>query len=168
MIDTNENIKKLLRKVTVKSELNLLLQASEELKKNIYRSVPGKVEGVLKTLLSERLVKVFTDATALYLREGKPAELAEFTENLKAEFGKLRVLKLYMAFEPSEKFLESIKNWVEEKVGEDIILEIQEDLGVLGGARLVFEGKFKEITLAHLIDSFFKEQREEILYALKD
>ena len=168
MINTKENIKKVLKKIIVKNDLNLLLQASEELKKNIYRSVPGEIETALRTILPERLTESLADAAAPYLRGGRPADFTEFIENLKVEFGKLRVLKLYIAFEPSEKFLESVKNWLEEKIGEDIILEVEVDRRILGGACLVFEGKFKEITLAHLIDDLFRERREEILYALKD
>ena len=163
----SNGIKKLLKKIIVKNELNLLLQASEEVKKNIYRSAPGKVEEILKPLLPERLIGSLADATAPYMREGKPSDFTEFIKILKAEFGKLRVLRIYIALEPSEKLLESIKSWLEEKAGEDIILEVEVDRQILGGARLVFEGKFREITLARLIDSFFKEEREEILYALK-
>lgn len=159
----HENIKKILKAIRTKEDLNLLLQAVEEAQRNTYRMGVHNLSGVLEKWLPERLAHPVEEAWLDYLGGSQPHTPGEFIDNLKLEFKKLRVLKLYLAWEPSTETLERIENWIKKEVGEDMILEIELDPAILGGAKMAFAGKFREITLYQLIDNYFQEQRSHIL-----
>lgn len=163
----HENIKKIIKEVWTKEDLNLLLQAVEEVKRNTYRTGAHNLGEVLKKWLPERLAHPLEKIWLDCLGGSQPHTLGEFIDNLKLEFKKLRILKLYLAGEPSIETLERIENWIKKEIGEDVILEIELDPAIIGGAKIAFAGKFREITLHQLIDNYFQEQRRLILTELK-
>jgi len=48
-----------------------------------------------------------------------------------------------------------------------VIVDISVDREILGGARLIFRGRFKEVTLSQLVDAYFKNEGSVILAELK-
>ncbi len=55
---------------------------------------------------------------------------------------KLKKLELYLAREPGGDFLKEINGWVKESFGEDVVLKITVDGSILGGAVVIYEGKY--------------------------
>ncbi len=163
----HENIRKILKAVWTKEDLNLLLQAVEEVKRNTYQTGAHNLGGVLEKWLPKRLAHPLEEVWLEYLGGNQSHTQGEFIDNLKLEFKKLRVLKLYLAWEPSTETLERIENWIKKEVGENVILEIELDTAILGGAKIAFAGKFREITLHQLIDNYFQEQGRLIFTELK-
>jgi F0F1-type ATP synthase delta subunit len=79
-------------------------------------------------------------------------------EKLKDWLKKLPVLKLEIAFLPSEKTIEKISYWLKKEVGKKIILDIYFNPKIVGGAILEYEGKFANLSLAKEIEKIFYEK----------
>lgn len=88
--------------------------------------------------------------------------IKEYLTQLKEEIQKLKILKLSLAFDPSEDTIGNLFTWVWENLGERHILDIQKDQTILGGAIIEFEGKYKDLSLKKKLDEVFATKREEI------
>lgn len=82
---------------------------------------------------------------------------------LKELLNKFRIIKLTVAFEPSSKTIEEIANFVSSKIGVGFILDIDTDETILGGAIVVYNGQYKNLSLRKSIEETFDNRKEEIL-----
>jgi len=81
---------------------------------------------------------------------------SSFLETLKGLIKKFKVVKLVLAFDPAEKTITRIHNFVKEIIGIGYILDIEVSRNVLGGAIVEFDGKYKDFSLRKKIEDTFK------------
>jgi F0F1-type ATP synthase delta subunit len=86
-----------------------------------------------------------------------------FFQTLKILIKKLKVIKLVLAFDPTRKTIERIHNFVKENIGIGYILDIEVYKEVLGGAIIIFNGKYKDSTLKKSLEEVCRSRRSEIL-----
>src|SRR3990167_3034400 len=79
------------------------------------------------------------------------SSLEKLLNELKEELKKVKVLKISLAIDPSKERIEHIFDWVKENLGEGIILDIDKDESILGGAEISFNRQYKESILFFLI-----------------
>jgi len=87
--------------------------------------------------------------------------VARFFKNLKELMEKLKVIKLVLAFDPTRKTIEKIHNFVKDNIGIDYILDIEISEDVLGGAVVIFDGKYCDFTLKKSIENTFNRRVAE-------
>jgi F0F1-type ATP synthase delta subunit len=68
---------------------------------------------------------------------------------------KIPKVKLEIAFEPREEFILKIEEWFREKVKKRMILDIIVNPKVIGGARIEFQGKWKDFSLEKEIEKLY-------------
>jgi len=78
----------------------------------------------------------------------------------------MRILRLEVAIEPSDAFVDRIAGWVLSNLGSDIVLDIARDRTVVGGARIVFLGKYRENTLIDMVKNVFETKRDVVMKEL--
>lgn len=117
----------------------------------------------ISTITAQKIKEAFTRNN---LDINNKDSVAAFCANLKELLKKLKVIKLVLAFCPSVKMLENIHNFVKENIGAGYILDIEILDEVLGGAVVMFNGKYADYTLKKTIEESFKDKREEIARAL--
>jgi F0F1-type ATP synthase delta subunit len=88
--------------------------------------------------------------------------ITEYLTGLKEELQKLKTLKLSLAFEPSKDLIDHLFIWIIKNLGYGIILDIQKDKTILGGAIIEFEGKYEDLSLKKALDEVFGTKRMEI------
>ena len=86
-----------------------------------------------------------------------------FFQTLKILIKKLKVIKLVLAFDPTRITIEKIHNFVKENIGMGYILDIEVYHDVLGGAIVIFNGKYKDFTLKKNLEEVYRLRRSEIL-----
>ena len=91
------------------------------------------------------------------------SSLDKLLNNLKEELKKIKVLKISLAIDPSKEQIEHIFNWVKENLGEGIILDIDKDESILGGAVISFNGQYKDFSLKRALEKIFKNKKAEIM-----
>jgi len=110
--------------------------------------------------LSEKLrgktKKEFTDFLKKLEKEDRdfttPNQQFAFFEDLKKTLKKIPQLKLELAFEPSVEFLLKIKQWFNEKNGQEVILDFLVNPGVVGGTIIEYQGKYCNLSVGKEID----------------
>ena len=91
------------------------------------------------------------------------SSLDKLLNNLKEDLKKIKVLKISLAIDPSKEQIEHIFNWVKENLGEGIILDIDKDESILGGAVISFNGQYKDFSLKRALEKIFKNKKAEIM-----
>src|SRR3989344_5164037 len=71
--------------------------------------------------------------------------VVSFFKTLKELLKKLKVIKLVLAFDPTRKTIENIHNFVKNIAGIGYILDIEISEDVLGGAVVIFNGKYSDL-----------------------
>lgn len=144
-------------------EAGLVLDTVKKLAEELFRakeSVP--VEGLLSSLpqrMSHALLHALSQPEIKESRQSSNTFLVSLHEAIK----NLEVLKMEIAIQPTGEIIERISAWVGRELGSHIILDVQRDASLLGGARLIFRGKYKEVSLPQFIDEAGAREKEAIL-----
>lgn len=78
-----------------------------------------------------------------------------FFKTLKELLGKFKVIKLILAFDPTRKTIGNIHNFVKNTLGVGYILDIEVSEDLLGGAVIMFNGKYADFSLKKTIEDTF-------------
>ena len=90
-----------------------------------------------------------------------------FLNTLKNLMKKFKIIKLIIAFDPTRKTIEKIHSFVSENIGIGYILDFETDPGLLGGAVVIFNGKYSDFTVKKRLEEIFSLRSKEIMQAYK-
>ena len=90
----------------------------------------------------------------------------DFFETLKGLIKKFKVINLVLAFDPTRRTIENIHNFVKETIGIGYILNIEVSESILGGAIVIFNGKYSDFSIKKRIEDAFANGKKEILSAV--
>jgi F0F1-type ATP synthase delta subunit len=93
--------------------------------------------------------------------------VTNFFETIKDLAKKFKVIKLTLAFDPTPKTIANIHNFTKDALGIGYILDIEVSKDLLGGAIVVFNGKYNDYSLKKKIDDTFTLKNKEILQLYK-
>lgn len=83
-----------------------------------------------------------------------------FLTGLKDILGKLKTIRIIIAFEPSDLTIENIHNWVLSNLGQGYILSIETDRAILGGTIIVSSnGQYRDFTVKKSLEDAFSAKR---------
>jgi F0F1-type ATP synthase delta subunit len=89
--------------------------------------------------------------------------IAGFFETLKELLKKFKVIKLVLAFDPTRKTIENIHNFVKDSLGIGYVLDIEVQENILGGAIVMFEGKYNDFSLKKSIEDTFRNKESQAI-----
>jgi hypothetical protein len=164
MDDLIQNILTSIRTTRERDEIQSSLSLLQE---SLYRSFPDEFHSVLERSFGAHV------GTMMKEHFNKPSYVRNVTlvksdiEKIIGAVKSMRVVRLEIAIEPNTLFVDKISQWMNLNVGTDVVLEIQRDMTVVGGARIVFEGKYKENTLAEMIQQVFAKKQNVIVKELQ-
>jgi F0F1-type ATP synthase delta subunit len=90
----------------------------------------------------------------------------DFLESLKHEIQKLKEINLTLAFEPNQSTIDNLFTWISQNLGDGIVLQINVDKSILGGAIIEYKGKYEDLTLRKKLEEVFGSKRGEITHTL--
>lgn len=113
-------------------------------------------------LRSEISTSVQNSLSQIGVTFAQPAELKEFLTSLKNLLQTTTVLTLTISFAPSDEATSLISSKTKELFGVTTLLEINIQESILGGAMIIFKGKYLDYSLRTKIDQVFKNKSKEI------
>lgn len=156
----------IIKEIRTKDDLMFLRAGLEDLGRNIYSTGEKTWEEVLKNALPERFSAPLLKLCGELSPEERLAKFKELLPELADDISKMRVLKIDLVFEPTGGMVESLNNWVDEELGYEVVLEIGYEKTLLGGARLVFGGKYGDFSAAKYLENILLNEKERILQDL--
>ena len=167
MITIPEIMVPLLRDVRTKDEKDILHDQIAKLEATLFRSDPTGIEKILTSQFPEELVSAMRNIIHDPLFKDNPEALKNFFKDLRDTTDKLPLLTLIIACKPTEEMIIRFHKWTQENLGLGIVLDMSYDGSILGGARIIFGGRYKEMTLAQMITDVFKKEKTAVLGIMK-
>jgi len=157
--DILSNIKTVDQTNELGSEVDTLLDNLFKTENNAFEKTLNSISILTMQTLKEAFLKYnisFDDKTMI----------KEYLIGLKEQLQKLKILKLNLAFETSQNSIDNLFAWVLKNLGSGIILNINTDKSIIGGAIIEFNGRYKDLTLKKKLEEVFASKREEITRTL--
>ena len=78
------------------------------------------------------------------------------------KLSKLKTLKLKIAFEPTDSSIDKFLDFTRKNIANDVILNIEVDPAIYGGAEITYEGQYRDYSLKRLFNEEYRAQEEEL------
>lgn len=148
-------------------EVDNLASEIDSLQTSLFKSEKVTFEEVLATISTTNAEKIMQAFSKNNLDVNNKEVIRDFLDTLKDLIKKFKIIKLVLAFDPTRKTIEKIHNFVKESVGVGYILDIEISESIMGGAIVMFNGKYKDFTLNKSLEEVFVNKNEEILKPIK-
>ena len=163
MITISEIMMPIVRDVRTKDERDKLHEDMGELEAALFRSNFETFEKVLSARLPEHTALVMRDICARSEFKNNLGALRTFLHDIKNTLDTFLLLKLTLAFKPSEEMINRLYEWTQQNLGSGVILDIGHDTSILGGVKIIFNGRYKEMTLVQMITNTMVKEKTTIM-----
>ena len=144
-------------------DVNDLLRELDFIASEIFKTKNKSLDKILP-LISAKSAKNIADIFAKNkLNSGRKEEVSDLLEKLKESLKNFKIIKLTLAFEPSLNTIGKIHSFVLNNVGSGYILEIEVSENIMGGAIVIFNGKYGDFTLRKSLNDAFMNKKEEVV-----
>ena len=167
MITIPETMMPILADLRTQDERDQLREQMGELEAALFRSDPKGIEKIITSHIPEHLAVAMRSILASPALKNNPEALRKFFQDLRETIDKLPIIKVNIAFKPTEEMITRLHEWVQKNLGLGVVLDIGYDGSMLGGARIIFGGRYKEMTLAQMITDVFAKEKTAILGMIK-
>ena len=151
----------ILYQIRTKEEKETLLREIEILIESLYQDKGEAFASILKTKVRDRyyslLKSVFSD---------EAVDKKDYLEKLKNELEKLKEVEITLAFEPTYDFLDRLSFFIKNSIASNVIMSINYDPNILGGALLIYKGNWRDFSFRKVFQEEFERDRGEILKML--
>lgn len=144
----------LLENVFTKEDILFLLAQISHLQKIVFKK-EGLLSEKAKEEISQNLYHLILEAEKRGKVSSNQKNQFDFLEELKKEFSQMPVLKMQIAFSPSQETIRKISKYLEKELGKKFILDIIVNPEIIGGAILEYQGKYLNLSLAKEFEKLF-------------
>ncbi|MFV1916995.1 MAG: F0F1 ATP synthase subunit delta [Patescibacteria group bacterium] len=150
-------------KVRTTQEVTRLEEEVDLLLASVYKVDKGTFEEVLDRQVRVWIAQAIKEKMA---KEGIGKE--EFLRDLKEKIGKIKVLRVTLAFELTEASLDRLHNWVAANVEGSTVFEISYNPTLLAGAIVTYEGRYKDYSLRKKFSGYFETNGKKLMKMLEN
>jgi len=143
--------------VKTKDDLETLETEIGEIRNALY-----KKEAELELVLAKRVRKEVADIFRKNLYQ-ENLDKEDYFAKLEKEISRLKIIGLVVAFEPTEENIARIFDWISQKISRYIVLDINIDKNIIGGAVLVIGGKYKDYSVRRRLRDYFQENKAKLI-----
>ncbi len=141
----NDPYSDILSLVSTRTDLNKINNELDLLEAGIFEMKGNTFDFVLKNSISEGLANVIAK-----LVSGQNKE--EIIKKIKERLAQIKFVEITIAIDPSQEFIEKMVSMIKENINQNVALDIKIDRSILGGARVIFEGKYHDGSLKNKLD----------------
>ncbi len=143
------------------SELN---EQIDRLLTTIYQTERSDIATALDATLSTNIsksIKNYLYKTNTILTNEEEVRLS--LKKLQEEVRHANILSLTLAFSPTKKMVTNISQMVKHEFGENILIELSVNPELVGGAVIIYNGKYIDLSLQKKLAILFEAKKGEIL-----
>lgn len=149
----------LVASISTKSDLSHFLSRLEETQRGLFRTGTD-----VDAFIAQQFSLPVSGALIAYAGQekvnlGDPARATEFFSSLIGSLRNLPVVTLRLAFVPNRKQLGDFSRWFSENAGGHVVFEVVEDVSLIGGAVVEYEGRIGNYSLAKKLRGFFEQSK---------
>lgn len=154
-------------KLRTKSEVAVVLRSLEQFadtffsaktsyqQQQIFQNLPNQVAQILITALASVPITPENQITV-------KRQIDELSDKLRT----CKSIQLTIAFQPDDATITLFSDWIKKNIRPDLLLDLQFDKSIVGGALLIAGGVYKDYTVRKNLSNRFQIQREDIMELL--
>ncbi len=150
----------ILSRVRTKIEVEKLKEEIDLIIDHLFSKDSVAFESFLKSNIRPWVVEILTKEWA------DAGDKIEYLRKLKEKLESLKYLTLILAFEPTELSIDKFFNFVRKNIGEGVVLDIAVDREILGGAKIIWQGQYRDFSLKKVFEREVEERKEELVQML--
>jgi hypothetical protein len=100
-----------------------------------------------------------------FQKEG--CDIEDYLRGLKNELDNISRVEIFLGFEPTLSNIDKFYSSVSDVLGDRFVLDVKYRAEILGGAVLVYKGKYKDCSLNLMFDSYFEINRDKLMEKIK-
>jgi F0F1-type ATP synthase delta subunit len=135
-------------------EIDILIDA-------LYQNSNQGFDAVLKNKVRAWVSDIIKIETS---KEG--IEVESYLKKLKTDLLSLSDIKLVLAFEPTDSFIDKISAFFRKNIDQNLVLDISYNPGILGGCIVIHKGKYKDLSLKRIYEEEYAKIRQELFLQL--
>ena len=147
--------------VQTTDQRDAFLEQVEETSRWIYKGGKRVLSEKIKGAVSEEFRKLIVDLETSRQIPTGGADAKEFLEDLEKYLNKRVVVKLTLAFLPSQDFLEKLGVWFKKQTGKGSIFDVQVKEEIIAGCLFEYAGEYRDYSLASKLDAALEKELEE-------
>jgi len=148
----------IISKVKTVEEKEKLKEEIEFLIDSLYDPHGLAFDEMLKSKVREKFATVLSEESH---KEG--VDKKEFLVRLKNELEAAKVVKLTLGFEPTQVSLDKIWQFLFSALGKMLLLDIDYQPKIVGGAIIIYEGVFRDFSLKKYLDEELEKSAKEFM-----
>jgi F0F1-type ATP synthase delta subunit len=132
--------------VSTREDLNLINSELDLLEAAIYETKENTFEFVLNNSISASISSLIS--TLLLEKEEREVVIKKIKDNLK----EIKFVELTIAVNPTEKLRTEMINLIKKSTNQRIALDIKVDPSIIGGVKIMFNGRYYDVSLKSKLD----------------
>lgn len=149
---------KFTEKIKTKDRLDKYLEQIEEASRWIYKGGNVSLSEKIKQNVGEEFRQIIAELEESGGIPSARRAQSDFFKTLAKTLESLPVVKLVLAFLPSQEFLEKMTSWLEKQTSEKTLVDISVKEEIVGGAIFEYEGEYRDYTLSSKLDSVLESE----------
>ncbi|HVA96346.1 MAG TPA: F0F1 ATP synthase subunit delta [Candidatus Acidoferrales bacterium] len=118
----------------------------------VFRKLPKEISAILITGLASEPI---TPENQISIKR----KIDELTDKLRT----CKNIQLTIAFQPDEQTITLFSDWIKKNVSPELLIDMQFDKSIVGGAQIIAGGVFKDYTVRKSLANRFRIQRDDIM-----
>lgn len=153
----------IIKSLKTTQEVEEFLSQVDNLLAKLFKVNPESLDKSLEKIISSKLAELLRESFKKNnIDQNDHSAVEKFLNNIKNQAQQLNVLKLQLAFDPSDETITTVFNWVSENYGDGIVLDIQKDESIIGGTIITFNGKYKDLSLKRRLEDVFQKNKIDL------
>lgn len=138
--------------IKTKNDMFKAVEELDQLSQSLFTTEANNLENMIQKHVHYLPAVIFSSSDRSQIEK----KILEIRDSLK----NLPILTLIIAVKTSDKMISNISNWLYSSLGYKILLDIEVDRDILGGAKLVLNGNYRDYSLRKKIDDYFSEEKQ--------
>ena len=149
--------KKFVANIDTTEQLNELVEDIEETKRWIYKAGTKPLNEKVKSHVSENFRSIIAPLEVTGELPNARKELNTFFLEVIKYAEEIPVVKLTLAFFPTDEFLKKITNWLADQVGKKTVVDIGVDEKIIAGSTIEYDGEYRDLSFASKLDEVIEK-----------
>ena len=153
----------LLQSVKTKRQAGILLEEIEIIRKGLFEAGEGAMNSLLKNKVRVETAEIVRET---FSKVG--VDKKGYLDKVEELIIKMPNVSLILAFEPSEGAVERFYSEISETTGKQVLLDIVYEPQIIGGAVIIFNGRYRDYSFKKIFKLEFERGRNKILNMAKE
>lgn len=155
MMQKSSKFSKIAGLIRTRDDRDLTMMEIDLLRNSLYQDE----EEAFETVLNDSVRRSMALAMRESLQESK-MEKVDFLKAVKERLAVMKPVRMTLAHEPSEAMVDRMADWAHQRTGLEVYLDLVYDPAIIGGAVIVYQGKYGDFTVRSRLDEIFAETNE--------